>query len=358
MNTFRHVLDSIKIKVFLLTLILLIIVTSCRQNKDSGQRQASTVKVEGYVVEPEFYTVSIRTTGELLSYEEVELKTPVSGNVLNIYFREGQYVNKGDLLVEIDNRSWTARKIGLKARLTSAQSELTRKKELLKMEGVSQEDMEQSQAEVSNLKAQIEELDVMIDLAHIRAPFSGLLGMRDFSPGAFLSQGEIITRLVQNDKIKVNFSIPSRYAARAEKHQEVTIISSATGDSAIAVIYAVDPIITPSSRTLNIRALLDNKTKGFMPGDFAQIIFEVEQYDDALLVPAESVIPELNRQVVYLAKNGRAVRQEVETGSRTHNRVQILKGLSPGDIVLTTGLMTLQDGDQVEISTPKTKESK
>lgn len=358
MNTFRYILDSIKLTVFLLTLILLIIVTSCRQNKDSGQRQASTVVVEGYVVEPEFYTVSIRTTGELLSYEEVELKTPISGNVLNIYFREGQYVNRGDLLVEIDNRSWTARKIGLEAQLTSAQSELTRKKELLEMEGVSQQEMEQSQAAVSNLKAQIEELDVMIDLAHIRAPFSGWLGMRDFSPGAFLSQGEIITRLVQNDKIKVNFNIPSRYAVRAEKHQEVTIISSATGDTAIAAIYAVDPIITPSSRTLNIRALLDNKNKGFLPGDFAQIIFEVEQYDDALLVPAESVIPELNRQVVYLANNGRAVRQEVETGSKTHNRVQILKGLSPGDIVLTTGLMTVQEGVQVEISTSKTKESK
>jgi membrane fusion protein, multidrug efflux system len=358
MNTFKHISGCIKITFLVLPLTLLFMTTSCRQKGDSGQRQASPVKVEGYIVEPEFYTVSIRTTGELLSYEEVELKTPVAGNVLNIYFQEGQYVNRGDLLVEIDNRSWAARKTGLEAQLSSAQSELSRKKELLKIEGVSQEEMEQSQAEESNLKAQIEELDVMIDLAHIRAPFSGWLGMRNFSPGAFLTQGETITRLVQNDKIKVNFSIPSRYAVRAEKDQEVTIFSSATGDTAIATIYAVDPIITPSSRTLNVRALLENKNNDFLPGDFAQIIFEVEQYEDALLVPAESVIPEMNSQVVYLANNGKAVRQEVETGSRTHNRVQILKGLAPGDTVLTTGLMTVQDGDPVEISTTKTKEPK
>jgi len=343
---------------FLLFALFLILMVSCSRSNNPVQRQAGTLKVEGYRVDPEFFTVSIRTTGELLSNEEVELKTPVSGNVLNIYFREGQYVNKGELLAEIDNRSWTARKLGLEARLLSAQSELARKKDLLEIEGVSQEEIEQSEAEVVHLKAQIEELEVMIDLAHIRAPFSGWLSMRNFSPGAFLSQGEVITRLVQNNKLKVNFNIPAKYASRVRKDQEVTIISSSSGDTALAVIYAVDPIISTNSRSLQVRALLDNKNQGFLPGDFAQVVMEVEQFDDALLVPAESVIPEMNNQVVYIAADGKALRQVVETGSRTHNRVQVLKGLSPGDVVLTTGLMTVRDGDPVEILGSKVEETK
>jgi membrane fusion protein, multidrug efflux system len=358
MKIFRYIQSLHNLSGVFLMFALLVIMVSCNQNSNPGQKQAGILKAEGYRVDPEYFTVNIRATGELLSNEEVELKTPVSGNVQNIYFREGQYVKKGDLLVEIDNRSWVARKLGLEARLLSAKSELSRKKELLEIEGVSQEELEQSEAEVNHLKAQIEELEVMIDLAHIRAPFNGWLGMRNFSPGAFLSQGEVITRLVQNDKLKVNFTIPARYASNIRKDQKITIISSASGDTAQAAIYAVDPIISSTSRSLQIRALLDNERKGFLPGDFAQVVLEVGQFENALLVPAESVIPEMNTQVVYVVSEGKALRQVVETGSRTHNRVQVLKGLSPGDVVLTTGLMTIRDGDPVEIFESTLEETK
>ncbi|MGF1586798.1 MAG: efflux RND transporter periplasmic adaptor subunit [Bacteroidales bacterium] len=326
------------------------VTVSCKQNTAQNQGSENLYMVEAYQVMPEIYSESIRATGELLSFEETEIMAPVPGNVLNIYFREGQNVNKGDLLVEIDNRSWSARKRGLEAQLISAESDLVRKKDLLQIEGVSQEELEQSQATVSNLKAQIDELDVMIDLAHIQAPYSGRLGMRNFSPGAYLRQGDIITSLVQSHKLRVNFSIPARYASLAKENQEVEVISSASGDTAVAVIYAIDPTINPASRSLQIRAMLDNEQGRFVAGDFAQIIFDVEQTKDALLVPAESIIPELNTQVVFIARNGRAVRQEVETGSRTRDRVQILNGLSPGDYVLTTGLMEIRDGDQINFN--------
>jgi membrane fusion protein, multidrug efflux system len=325
------------------------ILISCRQNQGEVLNPARVISVEAFRVHPEKYSVSIRATGNLMSFEETELRTPVSGNVLNIHFQEGQYVNRGALLVEIDNRSWSAQKKGLEAQLAFAESDLTRKKDLIHIEGVSQEELEQSHAQVSNLNAQIEELDVMIDLAHIRAPFSGRLGMRNFSPGTYLSQGEIITRLVQSHILKVSFSVPARYASLVRKDQEVKIISSASADTAFAVIYAIDPTISTASRSLQIRALLDNKDQRYVAGDFAQVIYEVEQVEEALLVPAESVIPELNTQVVYLAKDGKAVRREIATGSRTHDRVQVLNGISAGDYVLTTGLMEIRDGDQIEI---------
>jgi membrane fusion protein, multidrug efflux system len=331
-------------------IFMLILSASCKQNTVQNQGSENTYPVETYQVLPEMYSESIRTTGELLSFEETQIMAPVAGNVLNIYFREGQNINKGDLLVEIDNRSWSARKRGLEAQLVSAESDLARRKNLLEIEGVSQEELEQSQANVSNLQAQIEELDVMIDLAHIRAPYNGRLGMRNFSPGAYLSQGDLITSLVQSHRLRVNFSIPARYASLAKENQEIKVISSASGDTAVAVIYAIDPTINSASRSLQLRAMLDNEKSRFVAGDFAQVIFDIRQTENALLVPAESIIPELNTQVVYVARDGRAVRQEVETGSRTRDRVQILNGLSPGDYVLTTGLMQIRDGDQINFS--------
>jgi membrane fusion protein, multidrug efflux system len=322
---------------------------SCGNNDNQAARNTRTIIAEAYQVQPEYYTVNIRSTANLLPYEEVEVKTPVSGNVMKIHFREGQLVRAGDLLVEIDNRSWVAQKKGLEARLISAEGEFRRKTKLLEIEGVSQEELDQSLAEVGNLKAQIESLNVMIDLAAIRAPFAGRLGMRNFSPGAFLSQGYVITKLVQTDNIRVHFSIPAKYAALAESGQEVRVVSSATGDTATAAIYAVDPMIDHASRSLALRALLRGNHSAFTPGDFAHVLFEVEQYENALLIPAESIIPELNGEVIFLVKNGTAVQREIQTSSRTEDRVQVIEGVVAGDTILTTGLMEVRDGDALDI---------
>jgi membrane fusion protein, multidrug efflux system len=334
--------------VFSLVLVLLLF-ASCSQNNGIRQDKSGTLRVEGYKLKPEYFSVNIRSTGELLPFEEVELQTPVAGNVFEIFFEEGQIVKKGDLLVEIDNRTWTARKKGLEARLISARSELDRQNQLLEIDGVSRQDVEQSEAEVNNLQAQIEELDVMIDLAHIRAPFDGRLGMRNFSPGAYLSQGAVITHLVQNDQLKIDFSVPAKYAGLINIGQDVTVISSATGDTVEAQLYVVEPMINNVSRSLQARALISKQAAGFLPGDFTQIILGVEEYEDALLVPAEAVIPELNAQVVYVYSDGKAERRKVTAGTRTRDRLQVLSGLSEGDIIITTGLMEVSDGDKVTL---------
>jgi len=327
---------------------------ACQDNDNRSQGASGKVIVEAYQVSPEYFSATIQATGDLLPYEEVDIKTPVSGLVSRIHFLEGQFVNKGALLLEMDNRSWIAQKSGLEARLISTESEYERKKKLLEIDGVSHEEVEQTLAERNNLKARIEELDVMIDLAQIRAPFSGKLGMRNFSPGAFLSQGETLTQLVQTDRLKVNFSIPAKYATLPRNKQEVRIISSSTGDTALAVIYAIDPRINPATRNLRIRALVSSQHPAFKPGDFVQVVLVVDQNEQALLIPAESIIPELNTQMVYVVKNGVASRRAVEITSRTPDRVQIVKGLAIGDTVLTTGLMEVRDGDPIEIRNVRT----
>jgi membrane fusion protein, multidrug efflux system len=167
----------------------------------------------------------------------------------------------------------------------------------------------------------------MIDLAAVRAPFSGRLGMRNFSPGAWLSQGSVIARLVQTERVKVNFTIPARYAAQVRLGQVVSVTSSGARDTASAEIYAIDPGISSSSRSLQIRAVLNSQDPSFIPGDFVQVLLEVQANPDALLIPSECITPELNEQAVFVLRNGKAVRKVVETGARTEDKVEILKGL-------------------------------
>jgi membrane fusion protein, multidrug efflux system len=323
---------------------------SCSRSQQGAPPQQRILEVIGFRAGLAPYSVSLRSTGEILSWEDVELKAPVAGNVLRIHFNEGQYIRRGATILEIDSRVWQAQKRGLEAQLESAHSELRRRERLFEVEGASQEMVDQSRVAVSDLEARIEELDVRIDLSVVRAPFSGRVGMRNFSPGAWLTQGEIITQLVQSDRLRVEFDIPSRYATLPRTGMEVRVIPSANGDTAVATIYAIQPQINPDSRSLRIRAEINNASGNFIPGDFAQVLLDIDSMEEALLIPAEAIIPELNTQVVFVGRNGTAQRQEIRTGTRTQNRVHVTSGLNPGDTILLTGLMEVRDGSDIRIT--------
>ncbi|MGM0613564.1 MAG: efflux RND transporter periplasmic adaptor subunit [Bacteroidota bacterium] len=338
---------------FLYVIILAIAMASCNSSTQQNQSRQNKTPVSGYLAEFENFTTEKQFTGNLLAFEETGIRTPVSGHVVNIHFREGEQVEKGELLVEIDNRHWKAQKQGVEAELAAAQNRLKRNRKLIDVEGVSQEEVEQSESEVNRLKARIEELEVYIDRSQIRAPFRGQLGMRNFSPGAYLSQGDLITRLVQNDRLKVSFDIPAKDRHLVKKDQKVTIIGSSKKDSIQAKVYSSDPEISTSSRSAEIRAAFDNKNRLFTPGNFVNVLLKISQSDQTLLIPATAVTPELNTKVIYIADNGKARRQEVTIGARTPRRVEILSGLSDGDTVITSGLMMINDGSPIRVNDVK-----
>lgn len=321
---------------------------SCRQKPDNRKRSFIPSKVDVYKVHEEPFSVTVNTTGSLLPCEETEIRSGVSGHVVKIFFKEGQKVSKGDLLVVIDHRTWDARRRGLEARLTAAISELKRGESLLPVEGISVSEYEQTASEVASLEAQIEELEVMTDLAQIRAPFDGRIGFRDFSTGAYISQGALITRLVKSDKLKVVFSIPARHIHTLSRDHKILVTSSSTGKTAEARVFAIDPVVDSGSGSIELRAYLDNSNEEFIPGDFVQVELAVQQNSNAILIPAEAIVSELNNQIVYTVREGKATRKVVKTGSRTREKVQIISGLSPGDMVITTGLMVIKEGDIIK----------
>ena len=311
--------------------------------------QNAAIQVEAYIVHEQAFNDLLVTTANLLPSESVELKTSIAGQVMRINFKEGQTIRQGQSLVSIDDRQWQAELIGLKAELDTKEKELSRKKALLSIEGSTQQEIDQSNASIATLKANIRKLEINIDLANIKAPFSGTLGMRNFSKGAYLGVGETITTLTKMDELKVDFSLPENFRTSIKVDESVSLIVN--NDTLKAIIYAITPTLNASSRTFNVRAKMAQPATQIMPGTFAEVLIKTDQKDDALLVPTQAVVPEINDQTVYVLKNGIAVKTKVILGSRTATHIDILNGLNANDTIITTGLLQVKDGMPVEILT-------
>ena len=335
----------------LLLLGFALVLISCEEKKQSaagGPRGPSALSVEYVVITPSAFQNNVSTTAEIIPYEQVTLRAPVSGVVLNIYFQEGRPVKKGERLIQLDNRAWIAQLKGQQAELDRLQSDLERKEKLLKVEGATQQEVDQVIAAMAATRAQMEELRVNIDLAAVSAPFSGQVGLRNFSIGTYLGQGDQITTLAQVDRLKVEFNLPERYQNEVSLDQRLTILTDT--DTVPATIYAIDPMVDAESRTLRSRAVIEAKDRGNLrPGVFATVLLPTQVSESAILVPSQAVVPEINDQTVYVVRDGVAKRQVVSLRGRNADMVEVISGLNPGDTVLTTGLLQVKDGSPVRL---------
>ena len=342
-----------KIVQSLIVVGLILTLSSCGNSKaDQPAQAASALQVEAYEVTAEAYNNEVLTTANLMAEEQVELKAPMAGQVLAIYFKEGQYVNKGQTLVRLDDRSWKAELLGVNAELVAAENDYSRKNDLLSIGGSSQEEIDIAFSQVEILKSKQQQLQVSINLANVTAPFSGQLGMRDFSEGAFLSQGDVITTLSANQQLKVDFTVAQSNASSIEINSVVKVIIGT--DTLSAKVYAINPVINTETRMIKVRALLQQKgANKIKPGTFAEVLIATEMTENAILIPTQAVVPSINEQTVYVYKNGKAERKTVLMGNRNADKVLILKGLSVGDTVITTGLLNIKEGMDIQIQTVK-----
>ncbi len=331
-------------KKYWLFLVISSFLLSCDNEKETSTEGAKApLMVEGYLVETSTFDNKFVTTANLMANEQVEVKAPISGQVLNINFKEGSTIRKGQSIVRLDDRSWKAQLMGLEAELEKSSKDYDRKKNLVNAGGSSEKDVQEAFATIERLKSEIRQLEINIDLANVRAPFSGTVGMRDFSLGAYLSQGDVITILTETEKLKVDFSLPSQYKNNLKIGKNITVVVEE--DTLSAEIYAISPLINTDSRTIGARAFLNQENeRTILPGTYAEVIVSIDSADDALLVPTQAIVPEINDQTVYLFKNGTGERKVVKTGNRNADMVHIVSGLSPGDTVITTGLLQIKQG--------------
>lgn len=319
-------------------------------NLMTGGRPDMIVPVKAHIVVLETLSNSVFTTGTVLANEEVELRSEVSGKIVRILFKEGSFVSKGDLLIKINDADLQAQLRRAESKVKLSQEKEARQRQLRDGNLISQEEYDNTVGELNVNLADFDLIKAQIDKTEIRAPFSGIVGLRSVSEGSYVTTSTVMARLQNFNSIKVDFSIPERYSASVKTGDELEFKISGSSNQFKAKVYAIEPKIDPGTRTLQIRAICSSSYKELIPGAFANVELSLKQTSDAILIPTVSIVPELKGQKVYLYKNGIVVPQNVELGTREETRVQIISGLSLGDTVITSGILQIRPNSKVKIS--------
>ncbi|WP_109696506.1 efflux RND transporter periplasmic adaptor subunit [Chitinophaga deserti] len=310
-----------------------------------GARPAARpIQADAYVVKPVKLDEIIEASGTLQSNEEVELKPEITGRITQIHFKEGAKVAKGTLLIKIYDGDIlaTLRKLELQREL--ARTTLARQESLLKINGISRQDVDVTTNQVAAYGADIEYNRAQLQKTEIRAPFSGTIGLRNVSEGAIVGPTTIMTTLQQLDPLKIDFAAPEKYRNAIRKGEPVYF--SVTGDTTRyrGSIYAIDPKIDLATRSVKIRAVVPNPSGTLFPGSFARTSIQLKDNPNAIMIPSQAVIPGTRFKQVIVADSGKAKFVIVETGIRNESNVQITSGLEIGDTVITTGILQLKPG--------------
>lgn len=309
----------------------------------SGFHQRS-LNVEAMVIVPEHLIEYINSSGTLLPDEEVDLSFETSGKIVKINFQEGTHVSRGDLLAKINDRHLQAQLLKLQAQKRLAEEREFRQRSLLSRDAISQESYDQVVTELESLEADILLIEARIAETELRAPFSGVVGLRYVSEGAYANPNARVARLLKTSPLKVEFSIPERYSGEVGPGFPIAFRIDGRQESFHAEVYAIDPMVDINTRTIVARALYPNKNEELNPGRFAAITMELSETPDAIAIPTEALIPQMDGDRVFVYRSGRASAVPVKTGLRTASQIQILQGLSFGDTLLTTGMLQLREG--------------
>lgn len=213
---------------------------------------------------------------------------------------------------------------------------------------ISQEGYDLALNQRNVLRSELSVIEAQLVKTEIRAPFAGVIGLREVSPGSYLSPQTRIATLQDIDRVKLDFSVPEKYAARLSPGGSVSFLVKGSEQEFAGEIYAIEPSVDPDTRSLLLRARCPKPGRVLLPGAFADVRLVVERIDDAITVPSTAVIPELGGRKVFVLRDGQAVPRAVVTGIRTEDRVQVVSGLEPGELVITTAIQQLKSGLEVE----------
>lgn len=323
-----------------------------RQQDNAGSRatERSGQRVYGQVISGQPFSDFLSLSGAIEADEHIEIHAEVSGVVESISFNEGSAVNQGQILLTINDAELQAQLAQAETRHNLAAENERRAKLLLEKEAISQEEYDIASADYRTAQSQIQLIQAQLNKTAIKAPFSGTIGLRNISKGSYVTPATQIAQLVKTDRLKLTFSIPEKYAHKVRVGSTVNFHVQGIDGEFSADIYATEPAVEVNTRTLTVKAMTANPGKRLIPGTFANIVFPLETVEDGLLVPAEALIPIQNGKKLFVLRNGRASEIIVETGARTEQDVLISSGIQSGDTVLTSGVMSLRDGAEVEVT--------
>ena len=318
------------------------------KGKSGGEKKPA--KVTGIVLKPQVFSDNLSLSGSIDANEQIEVRSEVSGVVESINFEEGSYVSKGQQLLKINDLELRAQLSQAKTKQALASENERRARLLLLKEAISQEEYDITSADFRSAQAQTQLIQAQIAKTSVRAPFSGKIGLRSISKGGYVTPTTVVANLVNTSQVKITFSIPEKYSGQMKEGTTISFTIAGSKEIFTAKIYAIEPGIEVTTRTLKMRALAENKNGKLIPGTFANIALPLDKINDAILVPTEALIPVQNGKKVFVSVNGKAKEIMVETGTRTDKEILVLSGLKAGDTLLTSGVMTLKEETPVKVS--------
>ena len=327
---------------------------ACSAKKEKAATQpkerSRIVIADAFIVKTIPLSENIEVAGSLLPAEGTDIRPEITGRLVSINFKEGSFVRKGTLLARLFDDDLQAQLKKLEVQLAINQKTVERYKELLKIQGISQQDVDLSELQVNNNKADIELVKVSIAKTEIRAPFDGRIGLRNISLGAYVSPADVIATIRQVDQLKLDFTVPEKYSANFVPGKKINFSVDGVSTKFEATVIATEYFIDANTRSLNIKALVKGKHASLLPGAFAKVALNLAKDNNAIIIPTQSVIPLSHGKQVIVYKNGAPQFLPVITGIRDSVYVQVTSGVNIGDTVLMSGLMAIQPNSQIQLS--------
>ena len=321
-----------------------------KNDKPNSQQQSQQILVNGFIIKQEKLDNDIKAIGNIKANEEAEIRSEISRKIRGIYFKEGTYVSRGKTLFKLDSDDLTAKLRRQQVDEQLAIKKLEREKQLIEKGLTSQEEYDVLETTLDQIRADISITRIDISKTYIRAPFSGIIGLRNISNGAYVTPQMVLTTMQDVSKVKIDFSIPEKYIYLFRKGQKITFKVDGLDGQFDADVYASEPKVENNTRSLVLRAVTNNPKRELLPGTFANVTFLVSETKDAMMIPTEALIPKLKGQSVYLIKEGKAKLTDVEIGERTEAFIQIISDIiKPGDTIVTTNILRLKDNSSVKV---------
>jgi len=326
---------------------------SCKSNKQDANNERGGrprgLKAEGYIIVPQTFQKDFTASGSLRPNEEVEVHPEISGRITAIRFREGSYVSRGQTLVQLNDADIRAQIQKLRAQRGLQEKLLARQEDLVRIGGISRQEYEATQTTIATINADIAFQEAQLRKTRIVAPFSGKVGLRQVSVGAVVSPTTIVASLQQVQPLKIDFTVPDQYKAGLSAGKTVFFEVDGQPEPFSGKISAIEPGADVNTRSVRVRAIVPNRDSKLVPGSFASVTIPMESSASSILVPSQAIIPTTREKKVAIVRKGKADMVVVELGERTNDMVEIVHGLVPGDTVITTGIMQVKPGMDVQI---------
>lgn len=307
------------------------------------------VSVEARPVVVDTVTDTIRAVGTLQPNESVVISPEIAGRIANLPFDEGEKIETGTPLVELDASILKAEVAKAQSDFTLAEANRSRAMTLAKQGTGTLRSRDEAVAAYEAARANLALARARLEKATIAAPMSGVVGIRSVSTGAYVSAGDSIVQLVDIDPIKVDFRVPELAISNLRVGQTIRVTVDALPDASFeGQVYIIDPMVDANGRAVKLRARIPNPDGRLSPGLFARVEIVVDRREKSILIPESAIFSEGKDRFVYSLVDGRAVRTKVELGQRRPGQVEIVGGLDSDDVVITAGHQKLRDGDRVK----------